>query len=440
MPPVSVPVLSVQKTSMLPRFSIASRRRTRTPRCAIVRAPRASVTLTIAGSNSGDRPTASAMANSSDSMARPAQDLIHGQHEQHHDDHHADEQVAEIAYAPGELGFRRTRGEMFGDGPEDRLPAGPRDQHRGRAAAHRRSQKHAVRARGERRIGGPRARLLRHRKRLAGKARLADQEIACVEDAPSAGTRLPAARTTTSPGTRSRAADRARTPSRQARAVSARRSRSSAIAVDARYSCRKPSNALPITMTRMMAASIQSRRKRGSPHRRPGSAPAGLRTGARGGPDDRSCALLHHGVGADALQAFSSLARREPSGARAEGAEQVRGLPAPVVRERVGVAHPAPASDAVWRGAGTAARQPKRCSIASRSECAASGSPCTTHVARGARWNPPSQSSSPSRSACAERPPMVWSVPVPGFVVEDAHRCARRRRGGARGFPPPGNR
>ena len=44
-----------------------------TPRCAIVRAPCASVTLTIAGSSSGDRPTASAIANSSDSITgRPS--------------------------------------------------------------------------------------------------------------------------------------------------------------------------------------------------------------------------------------------------------------------------------------------------------------------------------------------------------------------------------
>ena len=55
-PSVSVPVLSVQSTSMLPRFSIALRRRTITPRRAISAAPRARVTLRIAGSSSGLRP------------------------------------------------------------------------------------------------------------------------------------------------------------------------------------------------------------------------------------------------------------------------------------------------------------------------------------------------------------------------------------------------
>ena len=58
---------------MLPRFSMASSRRTKTPRAAMARAPADSVTLTIAGNSSGDRPTASATANSSDSVSgRPS--------------------------------------------------------------------------------------------------------------------------------------------------------------------------------------------------------------------------------------------------------------------------------------------------------------------------------------------------------------------------------
>ena len=54
---------------MLPKFSMALKRRTITPRSAIRWAPRASVMLKMAGSSSGVRPTAKAMANSSDSMA-----------------------------------------------------------------------------------------------------------------------------------------------------------------------------------------------------------------------------------------------------------------------------------------------------------------------------------------------------------------------------------
>ena len=76
-PSVSVPVLSVQSTSMLPRFSIALRCRTSTPCAAMLCAPRARLMLRMAGSSSGLRPTASAIANSSVSTSgRPSSRLI----------------------------------------------------------------------------------------------------------------------------------------------------------------------------------------------------------------------------------------------------------------------------------------------------------------------------------------------------------------------------
>ncbi len=65
MPSVSVPVLSVQRMSTLPRFSIALNRRTSTPCRAIIWAPLARLTLRIAGSSSGLSPTASATEKSS---------------------------------------------------------------------------------------------------------------------------------------------------------------------------------------------------------------------------------------------------------------------------------------------------------------------------------------------------------------------------------------
>ena len=80
-----------------------------TPRRAIARAPRASVTLTMAGSSSGEMPTASATANSSDSSTGRSEQLIDRQDEQHHDDHDAHEQVAELPDAARELGFGRPR-------------------------------------------------------------------------------------------------------------------------------------------------------------------------------------------------------------------------------------------------------------------------------------------------------------------------------------------
>ena len=67
-PAVSVPVLSVHSTSMLPRFSIEFSRRTITPSLAMRLAPCERVMLTMAGSSSGVSPTASASANSSEAI------------------------------------------------------------------------------------------------------------------------------------------------------------------------------------------------------------------------------------------------------------------------------------------------------------------------------------------------------------------------------------
>ena len=119
-PSVSVPVLSVHRTSMLPRFSMASSRRTMTPRFAIARAPADKRHADDRRQQLGDSPTASATAKSSDSIDRPAEQHVDGQHEQHDDDHHPDQQIAELAHAPRELGFRRARLEPRGDGAERR--------------------------------------------------------------------------------------------------------------------------------------------------------------------------------------------------------------------------------------------------------------------------------------------------------------------------------
>src|SRR5450631_4479596 len=60
---VSVPVLSVQSTSIAPKFWIASRRLTTTFLRDSSTAPLASVEVTIIGSISGVRPTATDRAN-----------------------------------------------------------------------------------------------------------------------------------------------------------------------------------------------------------------------------------------------------------------------------------------------------------------------------------------------------------------------------------------
>ena len=66
-PLVSVPVLSLQRTSMLPKFWIAARCLTITFWRAMRTAPRERVTALIMGRNSGVRPTARATAKRSDS-------------------------------------------------------------------------------------------------------------------------------------------------------------------------------------------------------------------------------------------------------------------------------------------------------------------------------------------------------------------------------------
>ena len=77
---------------------------------------------------------------------------------------------------------RSQRGDRAERGAPPRLD----DDDPRRAAAHRRAEEHDVRPPGERRIGGDDPRLLLHGERLAGHARLADEEVARLED-PSVG-------------------------------------------------------------------------------------------------------------------------------------------------------------------------------------------------------------------------------------------------------------
>ncbi|KWV86257.1 hypothetical protein PFLmoz3_04229 [Pseudomonas fluorescens] len=68
---VRVPVLSVHSTSIEPKFWIALRRLTTTLRLAMAVAPLARLALTIIGSISGVRPTATARANRKASPQSP---------------------------------------------------------------------------------------------------------------------------------------------------------------------------------------------------------------------------------------------------------------------------------------------------------------------------------------------------------------------------------
>ena len=145
------------------------------------RAPDDSVTLTMAGSSSGDRPTARATANSSESTSGRCMQQIDGEHEQHHHHHHPREKVAELAQAVGELRLGRRAGEAAGDLAEFGAQPGLHDQDLGRAAPDRRSEKHRVRALRQRGVGGDAAGSLLDREGFAREGRLRDQEVPAFE-------------------------------------------------------------------------------------------------------------------------------------------------------------------------------------------------------------------------------------------------------------------
>ena len=157
-----------------------------TPSLLMARAPAESVTLTIAGRSSGESPTARATEKSSDSIERTVEQEIHRQHEEDDHDHRPDQQVAEMPEPVGEVGFGLPRAQPCGDRAERGAPPRLDDDDPRRAAAHRRAEEHDVRPPSERRIGGDDSRLLLHGERLAGHARLADEEVARLED-PSVG-------------------------------------------------------------------------------------------------------------------------------------------------------------------------------------------------------------------------------------------------------------
>ncbi len=85
--------------------------------------------------------------------------------------------------AAGKLGVRDGAFELRCDGPERRRFSGFGDQNRGRAAAHRGSEEHAIGARRQGCVGRHHAWRLFHRKRLAGQRRLGHQKVAGGENA-----------------------------------------------------------------------------------------------------------------------------------------------------------------------------------------------------------------------------------------------------------------
>ena len=82
---VSVPVLSVQRTSMAPKFWMELRRLTMTFLRDMAMAPLERQTETIMGSISGVSPTATARAKKKASLPIVLGDAVDEEHQRHHD-------------------------------------------------------------------------------------------------------------------------------------------------------------------------------------------------------------------------------------------------------------------------------------------------------------------------------------------------------------------
>ena len=253
-PSVNVPVLSVQSTDISPRFSMALRCRTITPRFAIRRAPAERVTLMIAGRSSGERPTARATANSSESTAgRSSRRLTVT----------TNRTIAIITLISRYPKRRTPRANSVSGGLALRRSAmAPNSV----AAPVRTANTRAVPLRTE----APRNTLLL-RPETGASADTMPGRFSTGNDSPvmlasvtrkscasstrpSAGTRLPADSRNTSPGTMVSTGTMVVSPSRTTRAVSARRRFRASTAADARYSCEKLSSELPRTIARMIEA------------------------------------------------------------------------------------------------------------------------------------------------------------------------------------------
>ena len=178
---------------MLPRFSIAVRCRTSTPWRAIICAPRARLTLKIAGSSSGLSPTASATENSNVSIGGRPFTHVDDEDEKDHDQHGTRQQVAEAAEPAVEFRFRRPQRQTVRDGAKLRPQAGGHDQAPRRAASHVGAEEDAIRA-GR---ASPRSAATGPGRFSTGKlspVRTASltKKSAASRITPSAGTRLPA--------------------------------------------------------------------------------------------------------------------------------------------------------------------------------------------------------------------------------------------------------
>lgn len=104
------------------------------------------------------------------------------EHDQHHHEHCARQQVAKAPNPPIELGLGRPKREVMGDRTELGCRSRRDDEASGRTASHVRAHEEAVGPRGEVRRGGDDAGCLLDGKAFVGQDRLIDEEACRLED------------------------------------------------------------------------------------------------------------------------------------------------------------------------------------------------------------------------------------------------------------------
>ena len=120
---------------------------------AIICAPRARLTLKIAGSSSGLSPTASATENNNVSIGGRPLKTCDDEDEKDHDQHGARQQVAETAEPPVEFRFRRPQRQTVSDRAKLRPQAGGHDQAPRGAASHVGAEEDAIQSVAQGRAG-----------------------------------------------------------------------------------------------------------------------------------------------------------------------------------------------------------------------------------------------------------------------------------------------
>ena len=186
---VSVPVLSVQSTSIAPRFWMALSRLTMTFFLPIATAPLERQTVTIIGSISGVRPTATATAKKNASRPVALGQAVDDEDQRHHHQHEAQHQPGEPGDAAVEGRLRRLLRERLGHAAEVGVLAGGDDDGRRRAALDAGAQERdagQLERRGRRAVALLDLELL-DREALAGERALDHEQILGLDDPHVAG-------------------------------------------------------------------------------------------------------------------------------------------------------------------------------------------------------------------------------------------------------------